>query len=390
MTPGADEQGQRSLSRERLVSAALALIQEQGLDGLSMRALAERLDVKAASLYWHVRDRKELLELVAGAILDSVRRPRTTGGWRQQMVAIAAALGERVRAQKDAARIVLEVPEAQTQSETFEDLKAQLTAAGLPAAGAADVALMVMTYVITGQVPADVPPDVTGGEPAELAIDTGSRGVTVRAGSPDMEALVRVAGDRGVPAPAVVRGEKVIVQRLRGVGRGELELNPRRPWRFHVQAPTWKTVLEIGGLEMRSLHVDSGAAKLEVFLPQPLGVVPIHISSGVVEVKLHRPHGTAAVVELSTGAVQVKLDDFSTRATVFDTHWETPNGSESPDRFEIRVSSGAVKIELDSYALASQAGEAAEPVADTVASPRALDILLDGVEARIAAQRAER
>ena len=390
MTPGADEQGQRSLSRERLVSAALALIQEQGLDGLSMRALAERLDVKAASLYWHVRDRKELLELVAGAILDSVRRPRTTGGWRQQMVAIAAALGERVRAQKDAARIVLEVPEAQTQSETFEDLKAQLTAAGLPAAGAADVALMVMTYVITGQVPADVPPDVTGGEPAELAIDTGSRGVTVRAGSPDMEALVRVAGDRGVPAPAVVRGEKVIVHRLRGVGRGELELNPRRPWRFHVQAPTWKTVLEIGRLEMRSLHVDSGAAKLEVFLPQPLGVVPIHISSGVVEVKLHRPHGTAAVVELSTGAVQVKLDDFSTRATVFDTHWETPNGSESPDRFEIRVSSGAVKIELDSYALASQAGEAAEPVADTVASPRALDILLDGVEARIAAQRAER
>ena len=390
MTPGADEQGQRSLSRERLVSAALALIQEQGLDGLSMRALAERLDVKAASLYWHVRDRKELLELVAGAILDSVRRPRTTGGWRQQMVAIAAALGERVRAQKDAARILLEVPEAQTHSETFKDLKAQLTAAGLPAAGAADVALMVMTYVITGQVPADVPPDVTGGEPAELAIDTGSRGVTVRAGSPDMEALVRVAGDRGVPAPAVVRGEKVIVQRLRGVGRGELELNPRRPWRFHVQAPTWKTVLEIGGLEMRSLHVDSGAAKLEVFLPQPLGVVPIHISSGVVEVKLHRPHGTAAVVELSTGAVQVKLDDFSTRATVFDTHWETPNGSESPDRFEIRVSSGAVKIELDSYALASQAGEAAEPVADTVASPRALDILLDGVEARIAAQRAER
>jgi len=58
-----DDERQQGLTRERLVGAALDLIGEEGLEGLSMRALADRLQVKAASLYWHVRDRRELLEL---------------------------------------------------------------------------------------------------------------------------------------------------------------------------------------------------------------------------------------------------------------------------------------------------------------------------------------
>ena len=63
-----EEERQRGLTRERLVEAALELINQEGLDALSMRALADRLDVKAASLYWHVRDRRELLELLAESI----------------------------------------------------------------------------------------------------------------------------------------------------------------------------------------------------------------------------------------------------------------------------------------------------------------------------------
>ena len=59
-----DEINQPSgLSREAVVAAALGLLGESGLDGLSMRALADRLGVKAASLYWHVRDKQQVLEL---------------------------------------------------------------------------------------------------------------------------------------------------------------------------------------------------------------------------------------------------------------------------------------------------------------------------------------
>src|ERR1700682_175902 len=69
------------LSRGRLVTEALGLVQEEGLDALSMRRLADRLNVKAASLYWHVRDRRELVELLAASILASVGAHHPPSGW---------------------------------------------------------------------------------------------------------------------------------------------------------------------------------------------------------------------------------------------------------------------------------------------------------------------
>jgi len=114
-----EEERQKGLTRERLVEAALELINDEGLEGLSMRALADRLEVKAASLYWHVRDRRELLELLAESILDGVRRTRPGAGWREDVLALGEALRRRVSAQKDADRVLLEVPESVTRSDTF-------------------------------------------------------------------------------------------------------------------------------------------------------------------------------------------------------------------------------------------------------------------------------
>ena len=99
------------LSRTRLAAAALELVTAEGLEALSMRALAERLDVKAASLYWHVRDRQELVELLAESIMDRVAAPGATG-WRAVVAANAAALRRALSAQRDAARVLLEVPSA--------------------------------------------------------------------------------------------------------------------------------------------------------------------------------------------------------------------------------------------------------------------------------------
>ena len=220
-----EEEKPRGLTRERLVEAALRLVNEEGLDGLSMRALADKLDVKAASLYWHVRDRSELLELLAEGILQGIRRPRRGGGWRDEVVALSAAVRRRVAAQKDADRILMEVPEALGRSDVFKALAASLRTAGLRSAEASDVTLMVIAYMVAGEAPAAEPADVRAGAvPASIAIDSGSRGVMLRAGPPDMQALIRVPPDQSSAAPAVVRGEQVVVRRLRGVGRGEIEI----------------------------------------------------------------------------------------------------------------------------------------------------------------------
>ena len=378
-----EEERQRGLTRERLVDSALELINEEGLEGLSMRALADRLEVKASSLYWHVRDRGELLELLAESILERVGRPRRSGAWRQSVLAIGAALGTSVNAQKDADRILLEVPEALERSDTFADLKSQLQAAGLQAAEAGDVALMVMTSVISRRTHEESPVFPSGGDVASIAIDSGSRGVMLRAGTVDMQSMIRVPHDQAAAAPAVVRGEQVVVRRLRGVGRGETELNPRRPWRFKVQAPTWNTVLDIGGLDVRGIHVDSGAANVQCFLPEPRGVVPIHISSGVVNVSIQRPRGTAVVVNVHPGTLKLKLDDFSTKVVVTDIHWQSEGAENARDRYELEISGGVVDFQLGTNAPKIERVEPPPAEPQPKGKPAsALEILLDGVEAR--------
>src|ERR1700681_4366406 len=128
--PTGDQEASTALSWARLVSEALALVQEEGLEALSMRGLADRLHVKAASLYWHVRDRRELLELLAEAILDRVPAPPARG-WREGVRSIAAALQATVASRQDADRILLEVPDAIKKSDTFGRLRRQLERAGL-------------------------------------------------------------------------------------------------------------------------------------------------------------------------------------------------------------------------------------------------------------------
>lgn len=381
---------QKGLTRERLVAAALELIDAEGLEGLSMRALADRLQVKAASLYWHVRDRDELLELLADGILESVSRPRQRATWRETVQAISGSLHRSVSAHKDANRILLEVPGALGRSDVARDLATAFRSAGLQEAEAADVARMVMTQVIAApSAAADEPAARAAGEPASVWIDTGSRGVILRAGTPDMQGLIRVPSDQSGAAPAVVRGEQVVVRRLRGVGRGEIELNPRRPWKFKVQAPTWNTVIDAGGLDLREIWIDSGAANIECFLPEPRGVIPIHVSSGVVNVSVHRPREAAVAAIVHTGAFKLKLEQFSTNVAVFDIRWNSDDGAPSArDRYELDVSSGVVDFKLDTYVPKAPPVEASRPEPRATSKPAtALDFLLDGIEAHLKSHR---
>jgi hypothetical protein len=245
---------------------------------------------------------------------------------------------------------------------------------------------MAIAHVIASAAPIQEPL-VEAGSIATIAIDSGSRGVLVRPGL-DMQGLIRTAGDGASAAPAIVRGERVVVRRLRGVGYGEIELNPRHPWRFQIQGATWNTVLEVGGLDVRAIKLDSGAAKVECYLPRPRGVVPIEVSGGVVGLSLHRPRGVAVAADISPGALRVRLDDYAVNATVADSHWESVQGaSEAPDRYQLRINSGAVQVTLDSKAKAVDPVIAELPVESVGEPVSALEILLDGVESRINSRR---
>ncbi|MFD5424898.1 TetR/AcrR family transcriptional regulator C-terminal domain-containing protein [Streptomyces sp. NPDC127084] len=72
------------MTRERIVAAALVIIDEEGVDGLSMRRIAARLGVQAMSLYNHVRSKADILDGVTEYITDRMRMPtRMSGGWEE-------------------------------------------------------------------------------------------------------------------------------------------------------------------------------------------------------------------------------------------------------------------------------------------------------------------
>jgi len=98
------------LTRERIVQVAVGLLDAVGLDGLTMRALAAALQVKAASLYRHVRDKQELLVLLADELSTEVPIYEPTGSWEEDARAMAAAAREGLLAHRDAARVMAESP----------------------------------------------------------------------------------------------------------------------------------------------------------------------------------------------------------------------------------------------------------------------------------------
>jgi AcrR family transcriptional regulator len=69
------------MNREQILDAALALVDREGIDALTVRRLASELGVGMMSLYYHVADKDALLEGVAERVLSDVEIP-TSGGTR--------------------------------------------------------------------------------------------------------------------------------------------------------------------------------------------------------------------------------------------------------------------------------------------------------------------
>jgi AcrR family transcriptional regulator len=70
--PVGEENRRRSLTREQVVAEALTVISTDGVDAVSMRALASRLGVVPAALYRHVRNKEQLHDLVLDGVLAEV------------------------------------------------------------------------------------------------------------------------------------------------------------------------------------------------------------------------------------------------------------------------------------------------------------------------------
>jgi len=78
--------GRVTATRTDVVAAATRVLDRMGLDALSMRAVAAELGVGVSTLYWHVRDKRELLTLIVEESLRDLRAPES-GPWDARLAA---------------------------------------------------------------------------------------------------------------------------------------------------------------------------------------------------------------------------------------------------------------------------------------------------------------
>ncbi|MFC5407087.1 TetR/AcrR family transcriptional regulator C-terminal domain-containing protein [Cohnella soli] len=73
------------LDQARILETALQLLNEMGLRELSMRKIADKLQVKTASLYYHVKDREQLMQLLLDRICREMVWPEAGLPWQDQI-----------------------------------------------------------------------------------------------------------------------------------------------------------------------------------------------------------------------------------------------------------------------------------------------------------------
>jgi len=121
------------LSREGIIREAVALLNERGLDEVSLRKLAGRLGVQAPSLAHHVGDKAQLLALMSAAIfgeaLDSIPSGLQGDTWLE---AFGHALRRKQQQTRDVPRLVAIVPpDEEADRQVTGKLRDLMTAAGL-------------------------------------------------------------------------------------------------------------------------------------------------------------------------------------------------------------------------------------------------------------------
>jgi AcrR family transcriptional regulator len=146
------------LSRARIVAAALKVIDRDGAEGLSMRTLAHELHTAATSLYRHVHNKGELLDLTVDAMMAEVRLPPAGTDWQAALRMVALDLRRVLLSHRDAALLhgsrMAIGPNALAR---MEYLCSTLIAAGFAEEAAAAAAATLINYTV-GSVLGEVMP----------------------------------------------------------------------------------------------------------------------------------------------------------------------------------------------------------------------------------------
>ncbi|MFJ9032711.1 TetR/AcrR family transcriptional regulator [Streptomyces sp. NPDC102274] len=143
------ERREEPLSRERIVEAAIGLLDTAGEGGLTFRALAERLATGPGAIYWHVAGKDELLSAATDAVVAGAMTADTTDATPQDAIrALALGVFDAIDAHPWIGAQLARTPGQSPMLRVFEHIGRQVQALGVPDTAQFTVASALWNYIL--------------------------------------------------------------------------------------------------------------------------------------------------------------------------------------------------------------------------------------------------
>jgi TetR/AcrR family transcriptional regulator, tetracycline repressor protein len=139
-----------AVTKDAIVQASLDILNRDGISNLSMRTLAKELNIKAASLYWHIKDKQDLYDLIAEHINQEMILPETIDDAKEALTALALEVRRVLLKTRDAVEVFAEsIPSTPSRLKGIRFILATLTKYGVSDKNCLVAANLVNNYVLS-------------------------------------------------------------------------------------------------------------------------------------------------------------------------------------------------------------------------------------------------
>jgi AcrR family transcriptional regulator len=143
------ERREDALSRERIVGAAVELLDVAGEGGLTFRALAARLETGSGAIYWHVANKRELLIAATDAVLTDAMAAEAAGDTPEDAIrAVALGVFDAIDAHPWVGSELSHAPPQPAMLRIFERVGRQVQVLGVPVSAQFTAASTVLNFIL--------------------------------------------------------------------------------------------------------------------------------------------------------------------------------------------------------------------------------------------------
>nr|WP_168515288.1 TetR/AcrR family transcriptional regulator [Streptomyces sp. S1D4-11]QIZ00571.1 TetR/AcrR family transcriptional regulator [Streptomyces sp. S1D4-11] len=143
------ERRERPLSRQRIVEAAIGLLDTAGEGALTFRALAERLATGPGAIYWHITGKDELLHAATDAVVATTLTADTADTTPQEAIrTLALGVFDAIDAHPWIGTQLARAPGQSPMLRVFEHLGRQVQALGVPHTAQFTAASALLNYIL--------------------------------------------------------------------------------------------------------------------------------------------------------------------------------------------------------------------------------------------------